>query len=170
MVVSTHFQQPVFATTSLRTMVNIPDGQTVLLVGMKAVKERREERSILTISDDPEEDQLAMNAALNLLPYSGLTRPIFAVSPAVHGLKRVTCYRETLDFVIMVTPHRDSGGTVTWCHFISGTLMAGTQVCVPNLHRKSVGRARRAGACESHRWRPDRASCRPCRSTSRRTE
>ncbi|MEZ6096714.1 MAG: hypothetical protein R3C03_21225 [Pirellulaceae bacterium] len=60
----TTVQQPVVATTSVSTVVSVPDGGTVLMGGIKRLRERRIERGVPFLSNIPYVNRLFKNVGI----------------------------------------------------------------------------------------------------------
>jgi len=60
----TTVQQPVFASTNVSTTVSVPDGGTILLGGIKRMKEGRVERGVPILSKIPYVNRLFKNTAI----------------------------------------------------------------------------------------------------------
>lgn len=63
-VTGTTVQQPSFATTNISTVVSVPDGGTILLGGIKRMREGRVERGVPILSKIPYVNRLFKNTAI----------------------------------------------------------------------------------------------------------
>ena len=63
-VTGTTVQQPSFATTSVSTTVSVPDGGTILLGGIKRMREGRTERGVPILSKIPYINRLFRNTTI----------------------------------------------------------------------------------------------------------